>query len=258
MAASTCESLNSPKMAIALSKLVSFNVKLCEIADRKIFRSSKKKGYISQLSSLINEVINNCKPCSVLEVGGIDKPLLQRSNEIKYDGLDIEHKGHYERIYDNFFVQSIEEPIRNSYDLIISKAVLEHVRDNDAGVKQMYKGLRTGGYAIHYLPSKYHPYSLALRLSGPKLQRRLIKILRPWAENETGYPAFFNKCSPKEMRKLFKSHGFGSVKIIPFFRANDYFRFFLPFYIAVTLWENICAKLKWETFCSGFIVIARK
>ena len=245
-------------MITVLSKLVSFNVKLCEIADRKIFRFSKKKGYVSQLSSVINEVIDNCKPCSVLEVGGIDKPLLQRSKNIKYDGLDIEHKKHYERIYDNFFVQSIEEPIRNSYDLIISKAVLEHVRDNVAGIKQMYQALRTGGYAIHYLPSKYHPYSLLLRLSGPKWQRKLIKVLRPWAGNETGYPVFFNKCSPKEMRRLFKSQGFDSVKIIPFFRANDYFRFFLPFYIAVTLWENICAKLKWETFCSGFIVIARK
>jgi len=245
-------------MIQVLSKLVSFNVKLSEIADQKIFRFTKKKGYVDQLSSFINEVINNCKPCSVLEVGGIDKPLLQRSKEIRYDGLDIEHKEQYGRIYDSFVVQSVEDPINNRYDLIISKAVLEHVHDNDASVKQMYQALRTGGYAIHYLPSKYHPYSLALRLSGPKWQRRLIKVLRPWAISETGYPAFFDKCSPQEMRKLFKSKGFDYVKIIPFFRANDYFRFFLPFYITVTFWENICAKLRWEQFCSGFIVIARR
>lgn len=241
-----------------LSKLVSFNVKLSEIVDRKIFRFTKEKSYVDQLSSYINEVINNCKPCSVLEIGGIDKPLLQRSKDIRYDGLDIEHKEQYERIYDSFVVQSIEDPINNRYDLIISKAVLEHVNNNDASVKQMYQALRTGGHAIHYLPSKYHPYSIVLRLAGPKWQRRLIKALRPWAMSVTGYPAFFNKCSPKEMRKLFKSTGFDYVKIIPFFRANDYFRFFLPFYITVTLWENICAKFKWEQFCSGFIVIARR
>jgi SAM-dependent methyltransferase len=245
-------------MAKVLNKLVSFNVRLSKIVDRKIFRFSKEKGYIDQLSSFINEVIYKCKPCAVLEVGGIDKPLLQRSKEIRYDGLDIEHKEQCECIYDSFIVQSIEDPIRNRYDLIISKAVLEHVHDNDVSVKQMYQALRTGGSAIHYLPSKYHPYSIALRLSGPKWQQRLIKVLRPWAINETGYPAFFDKCSPKEMRRLFKCTGFDYVKIIPFFRANDYFRFFLPFYVAVTFWEKICAKLRWEQFCSGFIIIARK
>ena len=251
----TCENLN---MAKVLNKLVSFNVWLSKIIDRKILRFSKEESYNNQILSSINEVIHKHNPCTVLEVGGIDKPLLHRSKEIRYDGMDIEHKEHYEHIYDNFIVQSIEDQINNKYDLIISKAVLEHVQDNDASVKQMYQALRTGGYAIHYLPSKYHPYSLALRLLGPKWQRRLIKALRPWAANETGYPAFFDKCSPKEMKRLFQGKGFDYVKIKPFFRANDYFRFFLPFYITVTFWENICAKLRWEQFCSGFIIIARR
>ena len=245
-------------MAQVLSKLVSFNVKLSEIVDRKIFNFAKKKGYVRQLLTCINEVIDGYEHCSVLEVGGTDKPLLKRSKGITYDGLDIEHKEHCESIYDSFFVQSIEHPIKKKYDIIISKAVLEHVHDNDASVKQMFKALQTGGYAIHYLPSKYHPYSLALKLLGSKWQRRLIIVLRPWAANETGYPAFFDKCSPKQMRKMFKTKGFNEIKILPFYRANDYFRFFLPFYLAVTLWENICEKFKWERFCSGFIIIARK
>jgi len=246
------------KMTHVLGKLVSFNVRLSEILDRRISCFSKKESHNKQLLFYVNEVIDKCKPCAVLEVGGLDKPLLKRSKEIRYDGLDIEHKEHYERTYDSFFVQSIEDPIRNKYDLIISKSVLEHVRDNDAGIKQMYQALRTGGYAIHYLPSKYHPYSLALRLLGPNWQRRLIEALRPWASNETGYPAFFDKCSPKEMRRLFNCTGFDYVKIIPFFKANDYFRFFLPFCITVTFWENICAKLRLEQLCSGFIIIARR
>jgi len=258
MAIMACEGLNRSEVVRVLDKLVSFNVKLSQIIDQRIFCFSKKESYNNRLSSLVNEVIDKCKPCAVLEVGGINKPLLKRSKEIRYDGLDIEHKEQYERIYDNFVVQSIEEPIRDGYDLIISKSVLEHVRDNDAGIKQMYQALRTGGYAIHYLPSKYHPYSLALRLLGTRWQRRLIKVLRPWATDETGYPAFFDKCSPKEMRMLFQSKGFDCVKIIPFFRANDYFRFFLPFYIAVTFWENVCAKFRLEQLCSGFIIIARR
>jgi SAM-dependent methyltransferase len=194
----------------------------------------------------------------VLEVGCIDRPLLNRSSKFRYDGIDITYKAECEKIYDNFYVQSIEQPIENKYDLIMSKTLLEHVQDNDASITQMYEALRKGGYTIHYQPSKYHPYSLALRIVGHKWQRKLVRILRPWAVGVTGYPAFFDKCSPKEMRKLFNCKGFKDIETVSFFRANDYFRFFFPFYITVTLWENICKKLRWEQLCSGFIVIARK
>lgn len=245
-------------MKLLLKKMVSFNVRLSEIVDSRFPRFVEKQSYEGQILSFVNKVVNEQGSCAVLEVGGIDRPLLKRSKEIRYDGLDIEYKERYGHIYDNFIVQSIEEPIRNRYDLIVSKALLEHVQDNDASVTQMYEALRTGGYAIHYLPSKYHPYSLVLRLVGSKWQSRLIKALRPWAVDITGYPVFFDKCSPKEMNKLFKCKGFECVKTISFFRANDYFRFFFPCYIAVTLWENICEKLKWERFCSGFVIIARK
>jgi len=241
-----------------LKKFVSFNVRLSDYVARKFPYFVEEESYKEQLLSFVNKIVNEQGFCSVLEVGGIDRPLLKRSSKFRYDGIDIEYKAQCEKSYDNFYVQSIEQPIENKYDLIISMTLLEHIRDNDASVTQMYKALRTGGYTIHYLPSKYHPYSLALRIVGPKWQRRLVKTLRPWAVDIIGYPAFFDKSSPKEMRKLFNCKGFECVETISFFRANDYFRFFFPFYIATSLWENICKKLKWEQCCSGFVIIARK
>ena len=241
-----------------LSKVVSYNVKLSKIVDRKFPRFIAEHNREDIMLCLINEIINDRDSCSVLEVGGINRPFLRRSKEFRYDGLDIKHTEQCENIYDNFTVQSIEEPVKYKYDLIISKSLLEHVRNNKASVTQMFEALLIGGCTIHYLPSKYHPYSLILRLVGPKWQSRLIKTLRPWAADITGYPAFFDKCSPREMIKLFECTGFENVKTILFFRANDYFRFFLPCYMIVTLWENICKKLQWEQFCSGFIIIARK
>ena len=241
-----------------INLFVSFNKKLTGIIDNRFPRFVETQKYKDMILSYVEDFISWHNNCSVLEVGGIDRPLLKHLSKFRYDGIDIEYKAQCEKIYDNFYVQSIEEPIENKYDLIISMTLLEHVRDNDASITQMYKALRTGGYMIHYLPSKYHPYSLALRIVGPKGQRRLVKTLRPWAVDITGYPAFFDRSSPKEMRKLFNCKGFKDVETIPFFRANDYFRFFLPCYIAVTLWENICKALKWEQYCSGFVIIARK
>ncbi|MHC4556531.1 MAG: class I SAM-dependent methyltransferase [Planctomycetota bacterium] len=241
-----------------LEKIVSFNVKQTQSFDRRFPRLVRNGCYRSEIVSLIDSFISQKEFSHVLEVGGIERPLLKRSERIEYDGLDIEYKDMYKEFYDHFLVQSIEEPILRTYDLIVSIAVLEHISDNTLSITQMYKALRTGGCIVHYTPSKYHPYSLILRLVGPRIQKRLIRVLRPWAEHMTGYPAFFNKCSPREMKKISRASGFKQIKVIPFFRANDYFRFSAPAYILVTLWENICLKLKWEQLCSGFIIIARK
>lgn len=241
-----------------LKKFASLNVKLTRSFDRRFPGFVESRNYRNEMLCFIDGLISQKKFSRVLEVGGINRPLLKRSERIRYDGLDIEYKDGYKELYDDFIVQSIEEPVRRVYDLIVSAGVLEHVPNNTLSITQMYKALTSGGYIVHYTPSRYHPYSLILRLIGPHAQKKLIRILRPWAAEVTGYPAFFDKCTPGEMKKRLRAAGFREIRVIPFFRANDYFRFFFAGYVLVTLIENICEKLKWEQFCSGFIITAKK
>lgn len=197
-------------------------------------------------------------PFAVLEAGGIDRPLLAKESGMSYHGLDIEYRERCDEIYDAFHVQSIEAPLPGSYHLIVSLTLLEHVRDNRAAIAAMYRALETGGAAMHYVPSKYHPYSLVLRLVGPRLQKVLIRYLRPEAQEVAGYPAYFHLCSPGEMKEAFEEQGFSAVTVRPFYRAADYFNFFVPFYLLVVLWENICERLGLEQLCSGFVITGRK
>jgi len=197
-------------------------------------------------------------PFKILDIGGIDRPLLEKDPSYQYDGLDIDEKEDCYKIYDNFIVQSVEEPIDRSYDMIISITLLEHVRDNRASVRSKFEALRPGGVTHHYIPSKYHPYSLCLRLVGPKLQRILIPILRPGSEGETGYPAFFDHCSTQQMSKLFRNVGFEKIDVVPFYNANDYFAFLTPAWVIVVLFEYICLKFDLELFASGFVISAEK
>jgi SAM-dependent methyltransferase len=241
-----------------LNRLISMNIRLSTYFDQMIPCLGTSKGYKTELVSFINAFLCGYSNCQVLEVGGIDRPLLCRSEKVRYDGLDVDSNERCYDIYDNFHKQSVEETIVDRYDLIISKGVLEHVRNNKAGVVQMYRALNEGGCMVHYLPSKYHPYSILLSLIGSKWQRRMIGLLRPWAANRTGYPAFFDECSPWAMRKLVEGSGFEHVEIIPFFSASDYFRFCFPVYVAIGLWDYVCRKLTLDQLCSGFIVIARK
>ena len=240
-----------------INRIVQINKKWSDhFSTKKFFFCTEMESYTDTLKMLIEKSLNSAN--SILEVGGIDRPLWYKNKDLIYDGLDIEYKDKCEEIYDHFIVQSIEEPVNGKYDLIISRTLLEHVPDNKKAFNSIYQALSEHGETIHYLPSKYHIYSLILRLVGNKGQRFLIKKLRPWAADVTGYPTFFNYCSPRQMRKLLAETGFKSIKITCFYHANDYFSFCFPLFLLVTLWENLCKKINLETFCAGFVVEAHK
>jgi len=214
--------------------------------------------YKTELLNRISKAISNNNIKTVLEAGGIDRPLLKKNQGFIYDGLDIESRDKCYDVYDNFLVQSIEEPLNTQYDLIISITLLEHVPDNKASINAIYQSLNSNGETHHYVPSKWHPYSIALRMVGPTLQKRLIPILRPGTEDVTGYPAFFNHCSVPAMKQLFIQTNYKEINAQAFYRANDYFAFFTPAFILVTAFENLCAKFNFEIFASGYVISAKK
>ena len=242
-------------------KFVKFNLKISKLLDRKF-----KKFFIGSnhpqsdlLNLILNKIPNSGKDFSILEIGGIDRPMLKKSPNFKYTGLDIEYKDSCYKLYDNFIVQSIEENINQKFDLIISSTLLEHVKDNKKSFLNVYNALVDGGNTFHYIPSKNHFYSLILRLVGPKLQRKIIKNLRPQASLEiTGYPTFFDLCSEKELKNVLLKIGFRDVKIRQYYKAGDYFAFFTPLYILISALENIFEKFNIRFFAAGLIVSAKK
>ena len=241
-----------------VSKFVEVNRRYSRQLEIKFPQFFGYPSYQDELLGRISNAIDSGKVKSVLEAGGIDRPLIKKDARYTYDGLDIESRSDCYEIYDGFTVQSIEEPLGKTYDLIISITQLEHVPDNSASMQNIYQALKENGETHHYVPSKWHPYSIALRLVGPTVQKYLIPILRHGSEAVTGYPAFFDYCSAPAMEKLMIENNFVDVNTRTFYRANDYFAFFTPAFVLVTLFENICKSLNWEVFASGFIISAKK
>lgn len=212
--------------------------------------------YPDALMKCIDHAIVRDCPKVILEAGGVDRPLLKLSESYYFIGVDIDERPDCSSLYDRFIVQSIEERMPVGADMILSTTLLEHVPDNRAAVHSMFASLRPGGSTHHYVPSKWHPYSICLRLVGPTLQKNLIRILRPEEVGHSGYPTFFNYCTPSTMSTLFKEAGFVQVEIVPFFRATDYFSSFVPAFLFVATFENISKWLGLRVFASGFVISA--
>lgn len=241
-----------------IKKIVNWNRQISKNLTQKYPSFFGGGSYPQKINEEIHKALTTLKPKTILEIGGIDRPLLKKSEHYQYIGVDIEYQENCNKVYDTFITQSVEEALPITTDLILSFTLMEHVKDNTATVQNMYAALQANGKTIHYMPSKWHPYSIALRLVGPVLQKKLIAILRPEAVDVTGYPAYFNHCSPSSMEKLFKRSGFIDIQVTAFYRASDYFAFFVPFFILVAFYENICKALNFRGACSGFVICAKK
>lgn len=241
-----------------LRKFLKFNRDTASWLERKFPYYFVSPSYYAELQLRIAQDIAKFQPSSIVEVGGIDRPLLKRSKKYEYIGIDIEAQPTCAEKYDKFIVQSIEQPVNFETDMVISITLLEHVPNNSAAVTVIFNALKDEGTTHHYIPSKWHLYSIALRLVGPRMQKRLIALLRPAAVDVTGYPAFFNHCSPRAMTALFNMVGFSEVRLTCYYGACDYFAFFIPAYLVVATFENLCKFLSLELFCSGFVISAKK
>ena len=241
-----------------LKKFVVFNR---ECSNELVGRFPSIFGERSDSDSLLHRInadLANRKPETILEVGGIDRPLITKSPDYKYVGLDIEERSGCHNVYDQFLVGSVEDRIDISCDLLISRTLIEHVPDVEKAVHSMFACLNEGGTTHHYIPSRWHPYSVILRLVGPVLQKKLISYTRPETLGVTGYPAFFDNCSPALAKRLFNDAGFDDIRVKPYFRANGYFAFFVPAYVCVSLFENFCRYFQIDAFASGFVISATK
>jgi|GEM_PF-1327730 len=247
---------HATEMFRVVQKLVKANRRAADVASNKWPKLFKTESYARLFDERIRRALADAS--SVLEVGGIDRPYLKKEQGYEYVGMDIEERPRCHDVYDRFLVQSVEDSFPGEFDVILSVTLMEHVPNNSRAIASMFKALRPGGTTHHYVPSKNHPYSLGLRLIGPKLQKQLIPVIRPAAEAVTGYPAFFDRCTPAQMEAEFKRAGFCDVEVQPFYRANDYFAFLLPAYVAVTCLEKSFEALSLAPLASGFVISARK
>jgi len=196
-------------------------------------------------------------PKRILEVGGVDRPMLEKSPHYIYVGLDVEERPKCHEVYDSFLAQSVESPVNEKYDLILSKTLLEHVPDNRASFRAMSGGLEASGEMLHMIPMKNHPYALVLRAVGPRIQKALLHYLHPRNEAVTGYKTYFDQCTVGGIRSLLEDNGMVDIDIRSFYMASDYFRFLLPLYVLVFSFEKFCQKIGWETFAALIVLSAR-
>lgn len=180
----------------------------------------------------------------IYDIGGGSQPLvsIKTKNEwgLSVVGLDIdshELESAEPGIYDELVVADLSNYCGMSdADLVICQTTLEHVSNNTGAFQGIASMLKPGAYGLLFTPSR-HAWFARLNLALPEaLKCKLLFSLFPEkAKGHDGFPAYYDRCSPKEFRQLAAENNLTVVELKPYY-ISSYFQVFFPLYFIWRIW----------------------
>jgi len=174
----------------------------------------------------------------IYDVGGGKRPYL--SSRAKKDlnstvvGLDLDaselRKAPY-GCYDSTICADITSfKGKNDADLLICQSLLEHVKNIDAAFAAFASILKPGGLALIFVPNRNALYARLNLLLPQGLKSSVLHAIYPGTRKKQGFPAYYRKCTPLELKVLALEHGF-EIAGEYYYYSSIYFSFFFPLHL---------------------------
>jgi SAM-dependent methyltransferase len=143
-----------------------------------------------------------------------------------------------------------------SADLILSRALLEHVDGVPAAVRHMARVLRPGGVALHLVPGRYSLFGTAARMLpfGPLLT--LTHRVMPWTRGQVEFPVRYDSCYPQALEREFRAAGFSRVETWITWAQPGYFEAVYPLFLLHAAYEQLVRRLRLRRVAAYTVVRA--
>ena len=170
----------------------------------------------------------------IFEIGGGRRPLFMPDqwpenlnsytiNDIDQQELDLAPSENKTQCFD---ICDRVEHLHNSYDIIFSRFVGEHVRDGEKMHRNIFEMLRPGGTAFHFVPTLYALPFFVNWLVPETFARQVLFVVNPSrSKMKVKFPAHYSWCrgSNASMQKRLKELGYSKVRIDRFY-GHHYFQ----------------------------------
>lgn len=132
----------------------------------------------------------------------------------------------------------------SSADLILSRALLEHVNGVPAAIENMARVLKPGGVALHIIPCRYSLFGMAAQLLPFGLLLRLTHAVMPETRGHVEFPVVYDHCWPNALEEEFRRAGFREVWCENTWACPGYFEAVFPLFLFHAVWECTARKLR--------------
>jgi SAM-dependent methyltransferase len=219
----------------------------------------------SRLDDFVGIVDDNLRPgMRVLDVGSGRHPTIPpegRPPGCHYVGLDISPEelglappGSYDETAICDVTERLDKFV-DSFDLIISFQVFEHVRPLDRALDNLYSYLRPGGRLVIEMSGSFSVFGLADR-ALPEWARVQLLVRLLGREPEGIFPAYFHRCWYTALSNI--SEEWTERTITPIYRAAQYFAFSRALQTAFIGYEEWTVSRALRNLASYYRVIATR
>lgn len=145
-----------------------------------------------------------------------------------------------------------------SVDLVLCRAVVEHLHDTSAFLENVGRALRPGGRAAFVFANKWSPPMILNRVIPEKLAGKLLLALVPGTAGYGGFKAYYDKCTFTGFKRELERLGFEVEYEYASYYSSSYFQFFWPLHFLSILGDLIRQSLSIRNLSQLNLFVARK
>jgi SAM-dependent methyltransferase len=145
-----------------------------------------------------------------------------------------------------------------SVDLIMGRAVIEHLHDTASFLEHANRALREEGRLIVTFANRYAPFAILNRILPRRVSHWLVSHLVSGSAGILGFEAFYDRASFREFERCLADAGFEIEEEYASYFSTSYYGFFLPVYFAGLAFDFLRYRLANPRLASYFMFIARK
>lgn len=247
-----------------IAAFVRLNVKISRAIDSLLPQTLRRDGNQAFLENYAPMALEY--GATVYDVGGGSQPFVSQETKQRFNltvvGLDInaeELAKAPDGIYDRTITADLCTFVGASdADIVICQATLEHVPDVRGAMRAIASILAPNGRAFLFAPSRNALFArLNLLLSQELKTRILFSTFPSMATGHSGFPAFYDNCTPRDIERLARESGL-EVDDRAFFWVSAYFMAFVPAYIFWRLAQSVSYIIRGNNAAETFIYVLKK
>jgi SAM-dependent methyltransferase len=145
-----------------------------------------------------------------------------------------------------------------SVDLVVSRAVLEHVPDLRSAAQNMAAITKPNGKTMHLLPGRYSLFGIAARLIPFEPLLAALHWVSPNTVGQVEFEVHYDQGTPRGVQRAFESAGFRDVSVDVSWAQPEYFEPVFPIFVLYAAYEVVVRRLGIRPLASYLFVRATK
>lgn len=202
---------------------------------------------------------------TVFDIGGGKHPNINANTKsdknLRVIGMDIdaaELKQAPTGLYDDIQVIDItKESGDEKADVIICRALMEHVKDTKAAIANMSVMLNDGGRILMFLPCRNAVFSRLNLILPESWKLKLLTLAYPEKMHRIGFKAYYNRATPTKFKAMAADLGL-EVEECRIFWASRYLEIFFPAHILWRFYQMIARGFGADNLCETFVIVLKK